>query len=127
MKTTKVKEVEVKESKKELKDAFVLWRQDSEKGGHYLKGHVSEDGTKLIGFFNTNKNNPKEPDVRVYTIGEDGKRDQEVASLWENVAKNESHYLTGKTNESEKLVAWYGDIESFPTRPYIKAYYQEQE
>lgn len=124
MKTTKTKEAEVKE-KRELKEALVLWKRESEKGGNYLSGHT-KDGVKLIGFFNTNKDNPKAPDIKVYTTNDDGKRDLEVASLWENVSeKTEKHYLSGSTNEKEKLVGFYNDIDEYPKAPYIRVFYQE--
>ena len=126
MRTTKQEKTETKEVKQELtlKEAFVLWRNKSEKGNDYLSGFTSgEEQTKLVGFFNTSKKNPKEPDVRVYTQTEKGEN-LEVASLWANVSKNDNKYLTGSTNENEKLVAFYGK-ENEEKRPYIRVYYKE--
>ena len=109
-----------------LEPAFVLWRNKSKNGGFYLSGMTSEekDATKLIGFFNTNKENPKAPDVRIYTVNAEGKQDKEVCSLWENISKNEKRYLTGTTDEKEHIVAFYGE-EHQEMRPYIRAYYKE--
>lgn len=110
-----------------LIEAFVLWKNKSQQGNEYLKGFIPADTKcnqiKLIGYFNTNKKNPKEPDVRVYTLV-DNKQDIEVASLWCNVSETKgTKYLTGLTNDNEKLVAFYGDENE--TRPYIKVYYKK--
>jgi len=122
--TTKTNEVGVKQEFN-LKESFVLWKNESKNKTEYLRGFISDGSkTKLVGFFNTNKKNPKEPDVRVYTIGADGKQDIEVASLWESITKNEKRILTGLTNDNEKLVAFYGK-EHQEMRPYIRAYYKE--
>ena len=119
---------QVEETKKEIKltEAFVLWRNKSKSGGYYLSGTTSEelDATKLVGFFNTNKENPKAPDIRVYTTDKEGKQDKEVCSLWENISKNNVRYLTGSTDEKEKIIAFYGE-EHQESRPYIRAYFKE--
>ena len=116
-----------KEVKQEqnLKEVFVLWRQKSKEGNEYLSGNISdEDKAKLVGFFNTNKKNPNEPDIRVFTQTEKKEDQVQVASLWANVSQNDKKYLTGTTNENEKLVAFYGK-ENEEKRPYIRAYYKE--
>ena len=122
----------VKEEKKGLeKEAFVLWLKESKKGNKYLTGFVSANqDMKLIAYFNTDKKNPKEPDVRVYqsiknedgtyTIGE-----KEVASLWTQTSAKETEYLTGTTDENERLVAFIGDVHK-EMRPYIRAYFKEE-
>lgn len=118
-----VKKEEKKEVKQEfnLIEAFVLWKNTSKSGKDYLKGY-DLNKTKLVAFFNSNKKNPKEPDVRVYSIDSEGKQEKEVASLWENVTQNEKRYLTGNTDEKEKLVAFYSNKEK---APYIRAYFKE--
>lgn len=128
MRTTKQKEVKKNESevKQEfnLKESFVLWKKKSKSGLEYLSGFTSgEEKVNLVGYFNTDKKNPKEPDIRVY-LSSDEKQKEEVASLWANVGKNDNKYLTGSTNENEKLVAFYGK-EHQELRPYIRAYYKE--
>ena len=119
---------ETKEVKVELKEAFVLWKKKSSKGADYLNGFfTNENGDKvyLTGFFNTNKKNPKEPDIRVVTSVNEGEESIEVASLWESVSETKgTRYLTGSTNDKEKLVAFYGE-ENQEARPYIRAYYKE--
>lgn len=124
IKTTQVKE----EVKKEfnLKEAFVLWKNESKSkpGTFYLAGYVNnEEKTKLVGFFNTDKKNPKEPDIRVGIKQED--KIVEVASLWTNIDKNEKKYLTGVTDEKEKLVGWFGQ-ENQEMRPFIRCYYDNK-
>lgn len=127
MRTVNEKEVKTNETgvKQEfnLKEAFVLWKNESKNKTEYLRGFTSDKKVKLVGFFNTNKKNPKEPDVRVYVTDNEGK-DIEVASLWESITKNNKRILTGSTNENEKLVAFYGK-EHQEMRPYIRAYYRE--
>ena len=104
-----VKEKEIKKGVNELEDAFVLWRNKSDKGLYYLSGFTSEKlgKTELYGFFNTKKKNPNEPDVRVYMTKDE--KQYEVASLWENVSKKDTRFMSGYTDEKERLVAFYGD------------------
>lgn len=124
MRTTKeiVKE-EVKGVEFNLKEAFVLWKNKAKSGVDYLSGYTEDKKVKLVGYFNSNKKNPKEPDIRVYlTI--DGKQDMEVAALWESVSEEKgTRYLTGTTNDDEKLVGWYSKVED-EKRPHIRVYYK---
>ena len=128
MKTSKTTNVVEKGEVKEFKlpEAFVLWANTSKAGMKYLSGNTSEElHTKLVGFYNTNKKNPKEPDIRIYDIDSEGNQGNEVCSLWENISKNETRYLTGSTNEQEKIIAFYNNVEENPSRPYIRAYYKQ--
>ncbi len=119
---------EVKEEKQgvinefNLKEAFVLWKNKSKNGNDYLAGFTPNKESKLVAYFNTNKKNPKQPDITIYAAV-DGKQDIEVANLWENVSETKgTRYLTGSTNDKEKLVAFYGKDEK---KPYIRAFYKE--
>lgn len=128
MKVKETKKVEVKkeEEKKEfnLKECFVLWKSKAKSGLDYLTGKTPE-GIKLVAYYNTKKENPKEPDVRVYALDEEGKmQDEAVATLWSNLDKNEKKYLSGTTNEKEKIVGWYSKVED-EKKPYIRVYYKE--
>lgn len=125
MKKSVVKENE--ERKEQLKEAFVLWRNEAKSKVLYLAGFTSDDlgKQKLIGYFNTNKKSPNEADIRVYTLNKENKQDKEIASLWESSSQNGKRYLTGITDEKEKLVAFYGD-ENQEKRPYIRAYFREE-
>ena len=108
------------ENKQELRECFVLWKKVSKNNVEYLSGYV-KNGCDIVGFFNTNKKNPKEPDIRIYCENEKEKTMLEICSLWDNVSKNNNRYLAGVTNEDEKIIAFY-DGEN--KRPYIKAYYK---
>ena len=117
---------EVKEEeKKELKECLVLWLGESKNNTKYLTGFVSEDpNVKVVGFFNGNKKNPNEPDIRIY-VKEDDKIGQEIASLWATLGKNKKDYsyLTGKDDDKNRLVGFYGN-EKDTKKPYIKVYFQ---
>ena len=80
---------------------------------------------KVIGFFNTNKKNPKEPDIRIYVLDEKNNIGKEVASLWDSLSKQNVRYLTGITDEKEKLVGFYGN-EHEEKRPFIRVYFEEE-
>lgn len=127
MKVKETKKVEVKtEEKKEfdMKECFVLWKSKAKSGLDYLTGKTPE-GIKLVAYYNSNKKNPNEPDVRVYALNEDGKIEEKpAASVWENIGKNEKRYLSGTTNENEKIVGWYSKVED-EKKPYIRVYYKE--
>ena len=79
MKTT-VKENKNVKKEEGLQEAFVLWLHKSKAEKEYLSGQMNEKfgNTRLVGYFNTMKKNPKEPDIRVYTLNSDGKQDKEV-------------------------------------------------
>lgn len=118
------KEVATNEVKKEfeLKPVFKLWLKKSKNGNQYLSG-VDESGQYLTGFLNGKKENPKEPDIRVYEQTEDGLSKEEYTSLWCKVSKNgKTKFFTGKLGET-----WLtGFINSKATCggkiPYISVY-----
>lgn len=131
MRKTIEKEVKTEEKKEfNLEEAFVLWRNKSKAGNFYLSGNTSEacGNKKLIGYFISNKQNPKEPDIRIYELNENNEKGNEIASLWENTSKTDSRYLTGHTSDKdkEKLVAFFGK-ENEEARPYIRAYFKENQ
>lgn len=122
MKTSNTKET--KKGANELTEAFALWLHKSKANNEYLSGlTTAENGdVRLVGYFNTNKKNPKEPDIRVYSLNYEGNQDLEIADLWENVSKQDTRYLSGTTNDKEKLVGFYGDKKE-EKRPYIRVYF----
>lgn len=125
MKTsTKVtKENELKKGT-ELVESFALWLNKSKAGKDYLTGKLNEKlgAGKLVGYFNTNKKNPKEPDIRIYTLDPEGYLDKEIADLWDSVSKAENEYLTGVSDEQERLIGFYGEKDA--KTPYIKVYFK---
>lgn len=116
---------EIKEEKKEetnLQEAFVMWKHKAKSGVDYLSGNTT-DKIRLMGFFNKNKKNPKEPDVRIYSLDEEGKQQDEVCALWEVSSKNGHKYLSGNS-EDDFIVAFYNDNDD-EKHPYIRAYYKK--
>ena len=110
------------EKENNLRESFVLWKNVSKNNVEYLKGYTGgEKHVEIVGYFNTNKKNPKEPDIRIYCENEKEKTMIEICSLWDNVSKNNNRYLTGVTNEDERIIAFYDGTNN---RPYIKAYYK---
>lgn len=112
------------EKKEVMTEAFALWLHNSKAGNEYLSGSTDSNigNARLVGYFNTMKKNPKEPDIRIYTLDSEGHQDKEVADLWENESKNKTRYLSGSTDEKEKLVGFYGDKKE-EKRPYIRVYF----
>ena len=123
--TKEVERNEVKE-KEQLIEVMALWLARSKNNTEYLNGFMSKkyNNAKIRGFFNGNKKNPKEPDVKIYNLTAEGTLDIEVATLWNNLSKDEKQYLTGYTDDKERLVAFYGDKED-TKHPYIKVYFSK--
>lgn len=114
-----------KEKKFELQEAFVLWRKVSKGGKEYFNGK-DLNGNYVTAFKQENKINEKQPDYRVYYQDEKGNidNDKECAILWINTSKSDSKYLSGSTNENEKLVGFFGD-ENKEARPFIRVYFKD--
>ena len=104
------KEIEVKKEF-DLKEAFALWEHKAKSGVIYLTGTVEE--MKLIGFYNKNKKNEKEPDIRVYQLINDEISKEAVASLWRNISKNVNYYLSGIDNIRFFLILFIFIIKSY--------------
>lgn len=115
-----------KEEKKkfDLEEAFVLWLKKSKAGTEYVTGHDLNDN-RMIGFFNTNKTNDKQPDLELFEVDKEGKKGEKVVSLWTQESKDKKEYLSGTSNENEKIIAFYGEIKENDKRPYIKGYFKE--
>lgn len=127
MKTTKkveTKEKEVKENS--MIELCTLWYHKAENEVEYLSGHLSEElkFQKVIAFYNTNKKNEKEPDIRIYSLDDENKKDTQIISLWNQVSKSGVEYLTGQTNEKENVVAFYNQDDDIK-KPKIKIYLKE--
>ena len=118
---------EVKDSN--LKELMSLWLHESKSGSKYLTG-TAQDPTgkfKVVGFFNNSKRDEKDPSVRIYEEVENGSELKEVlVTLWEHTSKSGNAYLTGKDNEDNNVVGFYGK-ENEEKRPYIRIYTQEEE
>lgn len=89
------------EIKKEYpKELFTLWKKKTEKGLTYFTGKTS-GGQNIIAFYNVKKQNPNEPDMKIFLqVEKDEKLDKPIASLWCNVSSKGNKYLTGSTNKT---------------------------
>ena len=98
---------------------YVRWR-------HFVwfttneEGNKCEDSIDVVAYYNTNKKNPNEPDIKIYESNENG-IGAELVTLWDKLSKKETKYLSGKTNENEQVVAYYGN-EFEEKRPFIRVY-----
>jgi uncharacterized protein (DUF736 family) len=120
MANTTQKTTEKKESN--LKQIFAVWKQKARSGRTYLSGKDIED-VRVTGFYNTNKKNPKEPDVRFYLNDSEGKRgNNPFCSMWSNKSeKTGKTYLSGKLDDGQKVVGfvYQGTNEK---APYLTVY-----
>ena len=120
---------QTKEQKKEfnMKQVFVMWIRKSKNGRQYVSG-VDAAGERLVGFFNGKKKNPKEPDVRIYRVDQDGHTEQdEFTSLWMNVSKNNKKYLTGKVG-GQRVVGFINNKATTSGKiPYFTVYESDSE
>ena len=124
MRTKTETKTEVKEEKEKfnLPECFVLWLKKGKSGVEFLDGHL-QDGTKIVGFFNTERNE-KQPKIKIYTTKDDGALDLEVIALWESESKAGNTYLSGETNDQEKIIAFYTSNPKEKS-PFLKGYYKE--
>ena len=124
--TTKTIKGKEETSKKTMKDVMSLWLHTSNNEVEYLTGNLSNDldGLKVTGFYNKEKKNEKEPDIRVYLLNEDGKTDHVIVSLWNQTSKDNKNYLSGMTDEKEKVVAFINEDNKETNKPYIRVYFK---
>ena len=119
--------------KKRLQGVFALWKRKSKDGKKtYFSGQLEDKSGYLTTFYNTNKKNLKEPDLRVYLEDEDGEfvtddegRTIEFCSLWVNATKQGKKYLSGKLN-GKRLVGFINESAS-EKQPYISVYFSEDQ
>lgn len=111
------------EVKKEYaKELFSLWEKTSKKGEKYLENKL------LKGFYNTNKKNPKEPDLRIHKVEVNGDLGGEYASIWCNVSKAGNKYLAGHINDEKKtkLIGFINKETKDGKLPKVRIYTQEE-
>ena len=109
-----------------MKEVFALWVKQGKNGTMYLSGKDST-GQFLTGFFNGKKQNPKEPDIRIYTNTDEGISKEEYTSLWCNVSKNGNKYFTGKMGGIRITGFINKKAEVGSKIPYITVYFQAEE
>lgn len=118
---TNSKKEEVKES--DLKELCTLWEHTAESNIVYLSGMLNEElkFEKVIAFYNQNKKNENEPDIRVFSLDENKKTNLNIISLWKEVSKDKVDYFTGTTNDNERVVAFINKSKE-EKQPLIKIY-----
>ena len=124
--TTKKVETKKEEVKKEMKEVCILWEHTTDNDVTYLSGNLSEElgYKKLIAFYNFPKQNEKAPDINVFTLDDENKRDTKVISLWNQTSKQGVKYLSGLTNENENVVGFFNSTDD-SKQPKIKVYFKE--
>lgn len=120
--------------KKQLQGVFALWKRTSKDGKKtFFSGQTEDKSAYLTAFYNTNKKNLKEPDLRVYMQDGDGdfmKDDEgktiEYCSLWVNATKKgEKKYLSGKV-DGKRVVGFIRE-NATEKQPYISVYFSDEQ
>ena len=113
--------------KKKLQGVFALWKRTSKDGKKTYFTGVSEDKSyNVTAFYNTDKKNLKEPDLKVYVRDDEGNLSKEpLVSLWCNATKNGKKILSGKIDG--KRVIGFIRANATEKQPYISVYYSEDE
>ena len=108
----------------QLTEVCALWKREAGKITYYT-GVLKEGEKNLVAFYNLDKKNPKEPDLRVYLQVEKGEKfGDEIISLWVQLTKDKTKkYFTGVVNANCRLV---GFINENPSKlaPSITVYLQ---
>lgn len=110
-----------------LNEVLALWKKKSKDGKKsYFTGSLAEGKGYLTAFYNTKKQNPKEPDIRIYQRdGEGNLSEKPICSLWCNVTKNGKKILSGKLDG--KRVVGFINAKADEKRPYITVYWSEDQ
>ena len=117
--------------KKTLKQVLALWKKKSKDGKRtYFSGKV-DDGTfennfYVTAFYNTDKKNLKEPDLKIYARDDEGNLSKEpILSLWCNPTKNGKKVLSGKL-DGKRVVGFIKENAS-ENQPYISVYFSNDD
>ena len=111
--------------KKKLQGVCALWKRTSKDGKKtYFTGQTEDKKTFLTAFYNTDKKNLKEPDLRIFTRDKDGNLSKEpFLSLWCNATKRGKKILSG--NFDGKRVIGFIKSDASEKQPYISVYFEE--
>ena len=103
-----------------------MWKRKSKKGTPYYSGKTNA-GMELVAFYNTNKKDLKEPDLKVYTKDREGNTDKkEWLVLWCNSTKDgKKKYLSGKLGEKRVVGFFNPKATEENKQPYFHLYYSE--
>jgi hypothetical protein len=113
-KTTKTTKANPQTDKREfeLQPIFSLWKRKSKDGKKTYFSGKTTDGDYVVGFYNTKKKNPKEPDLRVYYQPDEDMKYTRSFSIWHNVNdKTGKEYFSGvyqdeSSTETYKIVGF---------------------
>lgn len=113
-----------------VQPVITLWKQTSKNGKSFFTGNY-RGSEQLIGFYNTHKSNPNQPDLQVSFKDHEGKIAEQCASLWCKVAKSGNKYLSGELanhSESGERIFLKGFIQNSdnPKAPYVKIYLESE-
>lgn len=110
--------------KKRLQGVCALWKRTSANGKTYFSGQTEDKQTFLTGFYNTDKKNLKEPDLRIYSHDAEGNLSKEPwLSLWCNATKKGKKVLSGKLDG--KKVVGFIKADAAEKQPYISVYFDQ--
>ena len=106
---------------------LALWKKTSKDGKKsFFTGACNEKECYLTAFYNTNKKNLKEPDLKIYARDDENNLSKEpILSLWCNASKNGKKYLTGKMDG--KRVVGFINGNGNEKAPYISVYWSDEE
>ena len=112
------------ETKKRMEGVCALWRRTSANGKTYFSGQTEDKQHFLTAFYNTDKKNLKEPDLRVYIRDAEGNLSKEPwLSLWCNATKKGKKVLSGKLDG--KKVVGFIKADASEKQPYISVYFEQ--
>ena len=113
------------EQKSTLNELFAMWKQKSKAGKSYFTG--KDSGVQLKGFYNTKKENPKEPDLKIYKVDDNGELCKDVfLALWCNATESGKKYLSGKLKD-ERVVAFINEKATEDNKqPYLRVYLSDK-
>ena len=112
-----------------LTPAFALWKRKSKKDGKPYFSGKTEKGVQIRGFYNLNKKDLKEPDLRIYAVDRAGDLEkEELVALWCNsTKKGNGKILSGKLN-GKRIVGFFNEKATDENNlPYIRVYFSEDE
>lgn len=108
-----------------LRQVFAMWKRASKNGNTYFSGKDAE-GKEIRGFYNTDKKNPNEPDIRIYHLTESGELEKEpFISLWCNAKESGKKYLSGKI-DGKRVVGFINTKSTAENKqPYFSVYWSD--
>ena len=106
---------------------LALWKKTSKDGKKsYFTGACNEKECYLTAFYNTDKKNLKEPDLKVYARDDEGNLSKDpILSLWCNASKGGKKYLSGKM-DGKRVVGFINSSKN-EKAPYISVYWSDED